>query len=645
MAVMIASRRLPPILRSKFHPSSFHGVRPVSGLQRRLSINTRTLSNSSASCHRNRHLTTDVQGKHQTPWQLHRPLLQQNRGFLSAISATGFNDYELGRKNFKLDVPEYYNFASDVIDVWADKEKNGELKRNLPAYWWIDDHGNELKWSFQDLSVKSKKVANLLTKDCGIQRLERLIVILPRVPEWWLINIACMRAGIVLSPGTTLLRSKDIRTRLQNSHATCIITDPDCAPHVDEVVDECPEVRQKLLVSTDGKSRPGWKDFNSLYNEASEDHECVKTKADEPMTIFFTSGTTGLPKMAEHSHASYGLGHILTGKYFLDLTPTDMIWNLSDTGWAKCAYSNLFGPWLQGACVFIHHTPKFDHIKILELLGEYPITVFCAPPTVYRMFIQEDLAKFNLTSIRHTISAGEPLNPEVIEEWRKETGQMIKEGYGQTETTLVCGTFRCIQTRPGSFGKAGPGIDAAIVDEDGNVVEDGVEGNIAIKVKPDRPVGLFRGYVDDPDRTAASFRGDYYLLGDRGYRDSDGYFWFVGRADDVIISAGYRIGPFEVESALIEHDAVLESAVVSSPDPVRGEVVKAFVILTEDYATADKETLAKELQEHVKKTTAPYKYPRKLEFVDSLPKTVSGKIRRVELRNKEWGVANDDAEE
>ncbi|XP_077979979.1 acyl-coenzyme A synthetase ACSM3, mitochondrial-like [Glandiceps talaboti] len=625
---------LPHVLRTRLRTYELYGC--IKYHQRIISMSKRSVTTASSHLHGNKHHPIS---EHQLLSTQHTLPFQPCRTFLSAISSNGFNDYELGRKNFKLEVPEYYNFAHDVIDAWAEKEQTGKRRGKLPAFWWIDDNGNELKWTFQDLSAKSKKVANLLTKDCGVKRLDKLIVVLPRIPEWWLINVACVRAGIVLSPGTTQLTKNDIRSRIQNSHASCIITDSSCADAVDQVAAECPQLTTKLFVSQDGKERPGWFDFNSLYSKASEEHECVQTRADETMTVFFTSGTTQQPKMAEHTHASYGLAHVITGKFWLDLTPTDLMWSTSDTGWAKAAWSNLFATWNMGSCVFIHHTTniKFNPNKTLEILDKYPITTFCAPPTAFRLFVQEDLSKYNLQSLRHTVSAGEPLNPEVIDEWRAATGQIIREGYGQTETVLLCGSFRCLQPRPGSFGKPAPGYDVRIVDDEGNEVEDGMEGNIAVKVKPVKPVGLFKGYVDDPERTAASFVGDYYLAGDRGIRDEDGYFWFVGRADDVILSSGYRIGPFEVESALLEHDAVMESAVVSSPDPIRGVVVKAFVVLAKDYKLDDQEALIKELQNHVKETTAPYKYPRKMEFVESLPKTVSGKIRRVELRDREHG--------
>ncbi|XP_033112474.1 acyl-coenzyme A synthetase ACSM3, mitochondrial-like isoform X2 [Anneissia japonica] len=536
--------------------------------------------------------------------QSHQPI----RSFLTAVSATGFNDYELGLKHFQLEVPEYFNFVQ-VLDEWANKEKTGERRTKNPALWWIDDHGDEIKWTFQDVQVKAKKVANILDKVCQVRKGEVVMLILPRVPEWWLFNVACLRTGTVLCPGTTLLRAKDIKRRLLDSKATCIISDESVAPFVDQVTDECPDLKSKLFVSQSNEPRNGWLDFRSLYEEASEEHECVMSKSSDPTLIYFTSGTTGLPKMVEHTQASYGLAHVITGKYWLDLTSIDIHWNLSDTGWAKSAYSSFYAPWIQGSCIFVHDTPKFDAIKMLQILDEYPVSTLCGAPTVFRMLVQEDLSQYNLDSLRHVVSAGEPLNPEIIEEWRKRVGHVIREGYGQTETVILCGSFRCLPLKPGSMGKAAPGYDLCIVDDDGNDLGTGQEGCVGVRVKPNRPVGLFTDYINDPERTASVFKGDFYLTGDRALKDEDGYFWFVARDDDVITSAG--IGPFEVESALIEHPAVAESAAVSSPDELRGEVVKAFVVLASNYKVENYEALKEELKKYVQDTTAPYKYPRK----------------------------------
>ncbi|XP_043350248.1 acyl-coenzyme A synthetase ACSM3, mitochondrial-like isoform X2 [Dermochelys coriacea] len=484
------------------------------------------------------------------------------------LAPQNFLNYESLKQQYKPEVPEYFNFATDVLDKWTEMEKEGKRPTRL-ALWWVNDKGDEVRWNFEELGFHSKKVANVLSEVCCLQKGDRVMLILPRIPEWWLINVACMRTGTVLIPGTTQLTAKDILLRVQTSKAKCIITDHVLAPAIDRIVSECQSLKFKLIVSEDHLE--GWLNFKDLFTNANADHNCVTTRNQDPMTIFFTSGTTGSPKMTEHSHSSYGIGLTVNGRYWLDLTSSDILWNTSDTGWAKSAWSSIFAPWIQGACVFVHSMPRFDPTTVLDV--------------------------------------------------------------------LVCGTFKGMKIKPGSMGMPSPAYDVKIIDEHGNVLPPGEEGDIAIQARPTRPFCLFTRYIDDPERTDSTLQGNFYITADRGIVDEDGYFWFVGRADDVINSAGYRIGPFEVESALIEHPAVVESAVVSSPDPIRGEVVKAFVVLASDYVSHDPEKLTKELQDHVKKVTAPYKYPRKVEFVQQLPKTVSGKIRRNELRKQEWGKA------
>ncbi|MBI9077116.1 MAG: AMP-binding protein [Desulfatibacillum sp.] len=533
-------------------------------------------------------------------------------------------DYQKEYDAFAWNVPEYFNFAGDVIDRWAqDPDKLAML--------WVDDDGNEVRKTFAQLSAASKKLANLFTR-LGVGQGDVVMVVLPRNIEWWEIFTACIRMGALIAPGTTQLTSKDLEFRANKAGATCIITNPELAAKFDKVAEDCPSVTSKIIIT---QAKEGWTFYTEAVEAESEAFETAKTKSADNCLVYFTSGTVGFPKMALHTHASYPIGHQVTGKYWLDLKPGDMHWNVSDTGWAKAAWSSYFGPWNMGAAQFIHHTDRFDPIKTLELLAQYPITTMCGAPTIYRMLVLQDLGKFKFPTLRHCVGAGEPLNPEIIEVWKKATGCTIRDGYGQTETVLLAGSFPCIEPRFGSMGKPTPGIDLKVIDENCNILPPNTEGDIAVRVKPHRPVGLFKEYWKEPDRTAAAYRGDYYLTGDRAYVDEDGYFWFVGRADDVILTSGYRIGPFEVESALIEHPAVAESAVVSSPDETRGEVVKAFVVLAGKYTASD--ALARELQEHVKNVTAPYKYPRKIEFVETLPKTVSGKIRRVQLRNQEWG--------
>lgn len=544
-----------------------------------------------------------------------------------------FSNYESMKQDFKIEIPEYFNFAKDVLDQWTNLEKAGKRLSN-PAFWWIDGNGEEVRWSFEELGSLSRQLANILTEACSLQRGDRVMVILPKIPEWWLANVACLRTGTVLVPGTTQLTQRDILYRLQSSKAKCVITDDALAPAVDSVADKCEHLHSKLIVSQ--HSREGWGNIKEMMKYASDSHTCVDTKHNEMMAIFFTSGTTGPPKMIGHTHSSFGLGLSVNGRFWLDLIASDVMWNTSDTGWAKSAWSSVFSPWTQGACVFAHYLPRFESTSILQTLSKFPITVFCSAPTAYRMLVQNDISSYKFKSLKHCVSAGEPINPEVMEQWRKKTGLDIYEGYGQTETVLICGNFKGMKIKPGSMGKPSPAFDVKILDENGTILPPGQEGDIAVQVLPDRPFGLFTHYVDNPSKTASTLRGNFYITGDRGYMDKDGYFWFVARSDDIILSSGYRIGPFEVESALIEHPSIAESAVVSSPDPIRGEVVKAFIVLNPDYKSHDQEQLKKEIQEHVKKTTAPYKYPRKVEFIEELPKTVSGKVKRNELRKKEW---------
>ncbi len=532
-------------------------------------------------------------------------------------------DYEKTREEFQWEVPEYYNFAGEVVDKWA-KDPDKE------AILWVDDNGNEIRKTFAQISRASRKLCNVLAAN-GVRQGNVVLLILPRNIEWWEIFTACIRMGAIVAPGTTQLTAKDLKYRANTSEAVCIITNHDIAAKFETVAETCPTVKTRIIIS---EPRHDWLFYDEQVKEANDQFETAKTKSEDNCLLYFTSGTVGMPKMALHTHASYPIGHVVTGKYWLDLKPDDLHWNVSDTGWAKAAWSSYFGPWICGASLFVHHTDRFDPKKTLELLSRYPITVMCGAPTIYRMLVLQDLSGYRFPNLRHCVGAGEPLNPEVIQIWKKTTGTIIRDGYGQTETVLLAGNFPCIEPRFGSMGKPSPGFDLQVVDGDGNPLGPNMEGDIAVRVKPDRPVGLFKEYWKEPDRTESVYRNGWYLTGDRAFIDPDGYFWFVGRSDDVILTSGYRIGPFEVESALLEHPAVAESAVVSSPDETRGEVVKAFVVLAPNYAQSQE--LVTELQNHVKKVTAPYKYPRKIEFVEVLPKTVSGKIRRVELRNQEW---------
>jgi len=531
-------------------------------------------------------------------------------------------DYAETYRDFKLDVPEHFNFAFDVVDKWAEDRTKLALISLDPAGENAQHH------TFWDLKIQSNRFANVL-KGLGVGKGTRTFVMLPRIPQWYVAMLGLMKVGAVPMPATTLCTPGDIEYRVNEAEATLAITDLENSDKVAEAAGNCPSLEHLLLV---GDERKGWISYDEQMGQASTALENVEpTRSDDPLLIYFTSGTVGYPKMVLHTHASYGLAHVITAKFWQDLKDTDLQWTLSDTGWAKAAYGKLFGQWTQGAAVLQHDAKgRFDPALTLKIVERYGVTCFCAPPTAYRMLVLEDLAKYDLGSLRHCTGAGEPLNPEVMKVWEDGTGLTIYDGYGQTETVLLVGNFRCLPVRPGSMGKPSPGFTVAIVDEDGEELPYGQEGQIAVKVKPERPVGLLREYWKYPEGMEASFFGDWYLTGDKAYKDEDGYFWFVGRADDVIISAGYRIGPFEVESALIEHPAVAESAVVASPDPVRGDVVKAFVILTPGYVPSDE--LVVSIQDHVRQSTAPYKYPRVVEFVTELPKTISGKIRRVELR-------------
>jgi acyl-coenzyme A synthetase/AMP-(fatty) acid ligase len=542
------------------------------------------------------------------------------------ICSHNMRSYQETYGEYKLESPEYFNFGFDVIDTYAEDP-------SLQMMLWAGDDGMERRLSYAYFRDRSNQAVNALN-GLGIKQNDHVMIVMSRVPEWWESMIGMIKAGIIAVPGTTQLTEKDIRYRLEASHIRCVISDLDNAHKFDEARKHFPELDSLIIV--DG-NREGWRNYESLVSTADKlirPENTVKTHKDDPMLLYFTSGTTGHPKMALHTQ-SYPVGHSVTGKFWLDLRPGDLHWNLSDTGWAKAAWSSLFGPLGTGATLYVHNTKgKYSADLTLSLLSKYKVTSFCAPPTAYRLLIREDFTRYDLSSLRSCVGAGEPLNPEVIDIWRNQTGIQIRDGYGQTETVLIVGNFPVddAPVKPGSMGKPSPGFIVDVIDENGTPLPPNKEGDIAVKIKPHRPLGLYREYWGNLKATQATYRGEWYITGDRAYRDEDGYFWFVGRADDVIISSGYRIGPFEVESALIEHPSVLESAVVAKPDPVRGEIVKAFVVLRPGFEPSDK--LVKEIQDFVKTLTAPYKYPREIEFATELPKTVSGKIRRIDLRQR-----------
>jgi acetyl-CoA synthetase/medium-chain acyl-CoA synthetase len=513
--------------------------------------------------------------------------------------------------------PGHFNFARDVVDYWS------QQRPDAPALWWVDETAREQRFSFAQLSELSRRAACGFAK-AGVRRGDRVLVILPRVPQWWIGMLGLIRLGAVPIPGTPLLTPRDIAYRIDAAEVHAVLTDPDGAKKIESFSG------MQFLV---GGTQPGWIDFDAMVNDADPTFDAPQTLATDDGIIYFTSGTTGHPKMVLHTQASYGLGHRATGELWLDLKPSDLHWNLSDTGWAKAAWSSFYAPWQMGACVFaLDARGKFDASAVLQTLQRYPITTWCAPPTALRMMVREDLSQWKFPNLRHCVSAGEPLNPEVIETWQRATGLTLYEGYGQTESIVLIANVRSAgkEVRIGSMGHPTPGYDVQIVDLDLNILPDNREGELALRVHPHRPLGLFKEYWKNPAENASRFRGDFYLTGDVARRDADGYFWFVGRADDVIKSAGYRIGPFEVESALIEHPSVLEAAVVGVPDDTRGQIVKAYVVLCKNVTPTD--ALKTELQDHCKRITAPYKYPREIEFLPELPKTISGKIRRVQLR-------------
>jgi acyl-coenzyme A synthetase/AMP-(fatty) acid ligase len=535
-------------------------------------------------------------------------------------------DYEGTRRSFRLEVPERFNAVRDIVGTWAAREPD------RIAVVALDQDGGERRITFAELLRRAHRAANALAAQ-GIGAGDRVFVMLPRVPAWHEVVLGCHLLGAVPMPGTTLLTAHDIAYRIGQAEAVAAVTDAEGAARVAEA-----SLALKLAASIDPDPPDGsWRVWDDLLEAAAETPPGVATRADDPLLLYFTSGTTGMPKMVLHTHASYGIGHEITARFWQDLGPGDVHWTVSDTGWAKAAWGALYGQWRMGAAVVLwDQRGKPDFERLLAAIGEHRITTFCAPPTIFRQLVLLDLSRFDLTSLRHVVSAGEPLNPEVIDVWTASTGRTIHDGYGQTETVNIVANYPCVPIRQGSMGKPAPGFEVDVVDDDGVPLPAGEEGHIAVRVEPERPVGLFAEYWRNPDATAAVFRGGHYFTGDRAVRDEDGYLWFVGRADDVITSSAYRIGPFEVESALVSHPAVAEAAVVGKPDPVRGEIVKAFVTLVGGWEASAE--LARELQEHCKRETAPYKYPREIEFVEELPKTVSGKIRRVELRERERGA-------
>jgi acetyl-CoA synthetase/medium-chain acyl-CoA synthetase len=528
-------------------------------------------------------------------------------------------DYHSRVEAFRWDVPDTFNFGRDVIDRFA-----AEPER--PALRWCDATGAERRLTFAEIARAANRTAHLL-QSLGVGPGDSVIAMLPRIPEWHITAIGVLERGALLIPCSTILRPKDIAYRVAHSGAVAIVTTGAEAPAVDAVRAELTSVRHFLMLARGGEPvPPGWTDLGAALAGCADDASAGHpTRASDPALVYYTSGTTGPPKAVLHDHA-YTYAQRQTSMAWHGLRDSDRIWTTSDTGWAKAAYGVLFGPWSLGAEVVLYEG-RFEARRELELLETLAPQVFCAPPTEFRLLVKEDLSSLRLPALRECVSAGEPLNPEVIRAWREATGLTIRDGYGQTETILLVGNLPGIPVRPGSMGLPLPGLHVDVVDEDGAPLSAGEVGDIAVR---GRPPGLFHAYWKDEAASLRCRRGDWYITGDRAYRDEDGYFWFVARADDVIISAGYRIGPFEVESALLEHPDVVEAAAVAAPDADRGSVVRAYVVTRDGVAGDD--VLARRLQDHVKRVTAPYKYPRQVVFVDALPKTVSGKIRRIELR-------------
>jgi acetyl-CoA synthetase len=534
--------------------------------------------------------------------------------------------YEEERSHYRVEVPARFNPVLDLVERWSAEDPDAPALVSIGA-------GGELvaEQTVSDLAAQSRRMARALL-DLGVGKGDRVMVMLPRVPAWYTAMLGAIRIGAVPTPTPNLSTARDIRYRVNAAGAVAIITDEQGAAKADEVAAELSSVRHRIVWSQDGIQHRSWQDLDTILNRAGDGATPADpTGRDDPMLVFFTSGTVSYPKMVLHTQA-YGLGHVATARFWQDLRPGDRHWTISDTGWAKAAWGGLFGQWHERACVVQVALGKPDPDAILSIIGRHQVTSFCAPPTLYRMLVQADLKAHDLSCLRHCTSAGEPLNPEVIRAWREGTGGLtVYDGYGQSETTALVANYRAMEVRPGSMGKPVPGYDIAIVDDDGGLAPPGEVANIAVRTQP-RPVGLFSGYLGDDEATRGAFRNGWYYTGDKGWIDEDGYFWFEGRSDDVITSAAYRIGPFEVESALVEHPAVMEAAVVGKDDAERTQIVCAFVIPAPGVKGSPE--LVHELQDHVKRVTAPYKYPREIHFVEELPKTISGKIRRSELRRQ-----------
>ena len=546
--------------------------------------------------------------------------------FLPRVEFDSYEDFKL---NYKVNVPEDFNFGYDIVDAWADSEPD---KRALV---WCDDHGEEKFFTFSDIKKLSNRAANFF-KSIGIKKGTVVMLILRRRWEYWVCATALHKIGAVLIPGSLQLTKKDIVFRGNSAQIQTIIcvNDDFVIGQVEEAQNDVPSLKNKVMVVD---HRDGWLNLNDELEKFSDEFNRPTgdeaTRWDDTMLVYFTSGTTGMPKMVRHNF-SYPLGHIVTAKYWQRVEENKLHMSVSDSGWAKFGWGKIYGQWICGAIIFAYDMDKFVPLNLLEKITKYKVTTFCAPPTMFRFMLQEDVTKFDFSHIHHCCIAGEPLNPEVFKKWKNLTGLELCEGFGQSESSVLVANFQWSKPIPGSMGKPSPLYNIQLIDKNGDPCEDGDEGTIAIfDVKDEPPTGLFTGYYNTPDLTEEKLGSGVYDTGDVAWRDSKGYYWFVGRNDDVIKCSGYRIGPFEVESAMLEHPAVVECAITGAPDPIRGQVVKATVVLAEGYTGTPE--LTKDLQNYVKKVTAPYKYPRVIEYVSELPKTLGGKIKRAQIRKED----------
>lgn len=535
---------------------------------------------------------------------------------------------------FSLNIPDDFNFAFDVVDKMA------ELEPNKLAMVWCNEAGEERRFTFADIKFYSDKTANFFL-NAGIKKGDLVMLVLRRHYEFWFSIIALHKIGAVAVPGTFLLTKDDFVYRFNFAKISAIVCTGvgETSSHVEAAQKECPSLKIKILARGE---KDGWLGFTKGMEAASPDFKRPTgkdaTKIGDTMLCYFSSGTSGMPKLVSHDYA-YALSHIFTAKHWQNVRPDGLHLTVAETGWGKAVWGKLYGQWFMEAAVFVFDFDRFDPGALLSKIQQYKITTFCAPPTIYRFFIKEGLGNYDVSSLKYATTAGEALNPEVFNRFYEMTGLKLMEAFGQTETTVTVANSLHMEPKPGSMGKPSPLYDIHIVDEDGNEVPAGEVGEIVINTQNGKPAGLFKSYLNDEKRTREAWHDGYYHTGDTAWHDEDGYFWYVGRTDDVIKSSGYRIGPFEIESVLMEHPAVLECAVTAAPDPVRGQVVKATIVLTKNYKPSDE--LAQEIKDYVKKMTAPYKYPRIIEFVPDLPKTISGKIRRVAIRNKSYQKAEE----